>query len=511
MFIKNKVIAAILLFCAAVFITGTAQSQEVLKRRNIDSLTPQEMAAYEHALQVLNDKSVKFAYDQDGYAWQAWVHNNSYVSVPQAASRPINPGETPTAYYKAMVRAANPGGKPGYPGECEHGKDLFLFWHRAEFYYFEKTLQNADPAGNITDSKGHTGPSTAKVTIPYWNFTKPASGVGKRFPKAFENQASILYHAGRASGVPDYPYTKKDMIQKILNNKWTAFGGFPNGTGGGSAFLDGGYGLFESEVHNPMHATYCGGDMGDNVTAAYDPIFYSFHAYLDFVFDEWLRINNMEATGKNGTDSITSLNYHLRGQLPAKYNLPNYDPGKGNRPTMSKCALYLDHAKLGYEYEVSPADRYDAPDVPIALLMDNNGAPVVFGKNAMSPQALLADHTFLAPTAKEGVKKAAGTVSHSTMPIHNGYLEYETSLTGSFKVDVYIHPKSVKAAIANKAFRNKYLASSATYWKLEHDGMTHGTAAGKTDLNIFILAALEDIRKNANPDEWVITTNLTRL
>jgi len=36
-------------------------------------------------------------------------------------------------------------GSLAHPGMCEHGKDLFLPWHRAEFYYFEKILQGADP------------------------------------------------------------------------------------------------------------------------------------------------------------------------------------------------------------------------------------------------------------------------------------------------------------------------------------------------------------------------------
>jgi len=506
---QNNIIKGVLSLSIALLFTTIAQSQEVLKRKNIDSLTKQELAAYEHAIQILNDRSVKNVYDQDGYAWQAWVHNKSFVKVSKKPSRPIGPNESLTDYYKAMLIASGPDAVPGYPGECEHGKDLFLFWHRAELYYFEKVLQGADPAGTVTDSKGHTGPSTVKVTIPYWNFTQPASGVGKRFPKAFENKESILYHEGRGSGIPSYPYTNKSMIQDKINNNWVVFGGFPNSVGNGARFR--GFGLFEAEIHNPMHATYCAGEMADNSTAAYDPIFFSFHNYLDYVFDEWLRLNNMETTGVNEKDTITSLNYHLRGQLSAKYNLPNYDPGKGNRPTMSKCSLYLNHADLGYEYEVSPEDRYQPRSAPIALLTDKNGQSVVFGRSEKSPQSLLTANTLLAPEAKEGIKQAAGSLTNSKIPIQDGYLNYETSVRKSFKVDVYIHPKNIKAAIANKAFRNKYLACSSTYWKLDHDNESHGTEAGKTKLNIYIAEALKDIRKNYNPADWVVTTNLTQL
>ncbi|MFC4158693.1 hypothetical protein [Chitinimonas lacunae] len=75
----------------------------------------------------------------------------------------------------------------------------------AQFYYYEKALQAADPDGRY-------GPSTANVTVPYWNFSQPPSG--KRYPRAFENPASPLYHVKRNHEPVDsrFPYTSPYLL-----------------------------------------------------------------------------------------------------------------------------------------------------------------------------------------------------------------------------------------------------------------------------------------------------------
>ena len=50
----------------------------------------------------------------------------------------------------------------------------------------------------------------------------------------------------------------------------------------------GGAGQFESAHHNPMHSLYFAGDMQNPRLAALDPGFFSFHAYIDLVFQFWL-------------------------------------------------------------------------------------------------------------------------------------------------------------------------------------------------------------------------------
>lgn len=240
-----------------------------------------------------------------------------HVNVPKVNTMKQGTNNA-TDFYVAASKASYDDFTDGFPGMCEHGKDLFFWWHRAQFYYFEHILQQTDPKGNITDSKGNKGPSTKNLRVPYWNFSRRPSGA--RFPLAFEDKNSVLYHEGRNTEAVVFPFTSKYLIaHQIYNFDWPEFAGYANATNGG-------YGNFESMVHNPMHSTYIGGDMNDPSRAAYDPIFYSFHSYIDLIFEQYL-----EENGKNG---ITSLDYFLRGELPAKYNLSSYVPGAGDRPTM---------------------------------------------------------------------------------------------------------------------------------------------------------------------------------
>jgi hypothetical protein len=57
-------------------------------------------------------------------------------------------------------------------------------WHRARLAGFEKLLRDSDP------------PRTANVTIPYWDWTKPASGKMTTSSKVGPRRCSIV-DAGR--------------------------------------------------------------------------------------------------------------------------------------------------------------------------------------------------------------------------------------------------------------------------------------------------------------------------
>src|SRR5262249_50657322 len=178
----------------AVLVTSLADgaTAQVAVRKNIDLLTPKELAAYEHAMQILKDKSEANGYDNAGYRWQAWIHNCPFIWQPQSGIG---------AHDDRCDRGHPPPG-PGmigvHPGNCEHFKDVFLPWHRAHLYYFEQILRATEPDGTVTDSRGITGPSTKDVAIPFWNWTLPPSGT--RYPKAFERVGSPLYHDNRNKG-----------------------------------------------------------------------------------------------------------------------------------------------------------------------------------------------------------------------------------------------------------------------------------------------------------------------
>src|SRR5260370_964766 len=49
-----------------------------------------------------------------------------------------------------------------------------------------------------------------------------------------------------------------------------------------------------------MHGNYLGGLMADPSTAALDPIFWSFHAYIDLLFLQWQQTPNHTVTTDPG-------------------------------------------------------------------------------------------------------------------------------------------------------------------------------------------------------------------
>lgn len=269
-----RALVTVLLLAGSI---GAAAAQ-VPQRKNIDLLTPQELAAYEHAIQILKDRSTANSYDKAGYLWQAWVHNCFFIWQP-----PSNVGSHGNGCDRAS-RKPDPTFIAVHPGMCEHGKDLFLAWHRAEFYYFEQLLRAADPDGSIADSRGRVGPSTANVAIPFWNWTRPPSG--ERYPLPFENEDSPLYHEKRNRGaltpaekaLLDDVTSPEALAALVYDTDWKGFGGYPQES------TVGGYGRFESAHHNPMHGRYFGGDMANPGLAALDPGFYSFHAYIDLIY-----------------------------------------------------------------------------------------------------------------------------------------------------------------------------------------------------------------------------------
>ena len=184
---------------------ASADSERPVRyRKNIDQLSEQELAVYEHAVAMMKKKSQENIFDRTAFLWQAWVHNCTGVTVPESRQLSVaNIGDIEGCRFSQLIPPGETHSE--HPGMCEHAKDTFLQWHRAEFYFYEKALQNADPLGLY-------GPSTKNVTVPYWNFTRKPSG--KRYPKAYENPDSPLYADNRKQGSidPPEPYTSPYLL-----------------------------------------------------------------------------------------------------------------------------------------------------------------------------------------------------------------------------------------------------------------------------------------------------------
>ncbi|MFY0598594.1 MAG: tyrosinase family protein [Cyclobacteriaceae bacterium] len=493
MLIKSNTTARLVLAALAIAIGSLGFAQELAVRKNIDELSPVELATYEHAIQLMQDKSAENPYLKDGYAWQAWVHNLNRVSVPKVNE--LKQGDmNPTQFYKYAGDTTYIDGTYGYPGMCEHAKDLFFFWHRAQFYYFEKVLQNTDPDGTIVDSKGNVYP-TKNLGVPFWNFTRKPTGV--RFPEVFEDKSSVLYHTGRDTAAIAYPFTSPYLLAYLSNNPdWPTFGGSVNAEYGG-------YGTFESIIHNPMHSIYIGGPMKSPPTAAYDPIFYSFHAYIDYIIEAWIE--------KFGTENITSLNYYLRGEQPEQFNLPDYNKGLGDRPNMGQGELYLDMKKLGYTYDMSEDDKLISEERISELLKDKRDKELVFGKSKVSPfyKIYTTDAAF-GPQVKVGkISNDEITIDKSKADEQDIYIYQTDNVASSYQVDVYIHPKKVKADIASLKFRERYFVNLGVAWL--GGGHAHHGSMMNHKLNINLTEVMKDLYQYHDGETCVMTFNMTKL
>ncbi|TIX69348.1 MAG: tyrosinase family protein [Mesorhizobium sp.] len=249
---SNKLAAIVLSTVLGVMATiqiGFADDQELRVRKNIDALTHEELSNYLHALDIVMHRDPTTV---GSYAYYAALHNDPNV------------------------------------GPCEHFKDSFLPWHRAHLYDFETALRASDP------------PRTSNLTIPYWNWSELPSG--QRFPKVFENEALLNRDREKmpiCTGSPDptcqrLPYPWHYLDTKVLSvPSWSSpvnpnFGSFSSNQAVECRDrLGGGYGALEEPPHNTMHSAYIGGLMGNPSTAAEDPIFWSYHAFIDLLWWNW--------------------------------------------------------------------------------------------------------------------------------------------------------------------------------------------------------------------------------
>ena len=184
-------------------------------------------------------------------------------------------------------------GKHGRPeAACDHGQ-LFLPWHRAYLYGFEKALQHhAD-----------------NVTLPYWNWTGPATLAANLLPSACTNAAlpdgssnslfSGPIHFRESDGnlvqrqtvrgtraTPTFSHLKEEVEQALSEGEYLAFQGEINGPHGG------------------LHIRV-GGDMGAFDYAGYDPIFWMHHANVDRHWARWQRLHEGAA--------VPRLDHSLQG------------------------------------------------------------------------------------------------------------------------------------------------------------------------------------------------------
>jgi tyrosinase len=155
------------------------------------------------------------------------------------------------------------------PVYCQHGSELFLPWHRAYLYFFEKALQDRVPG----------------VTLPWWDWRDhsealPAAYARARTAEGTKNSlaSSPIQPSGRRQpnekrtwrqpGDPDWLPSAEEVAQVRRNRDYFTF-----------------QNQLES-IHNGVHG-FVGGTMGSVATSAYDPIFWAHHCMIDRTWYLW--------------------------------------------------------------------------------------------------------------------------------------------------------------------------------------------------------------------------------
>ena len=155
------------------------------------------------------------------------------------------------------------------PPYCRHGDQLFLPWHRAYLYFFEKALQDQVPAspcpGGTGEDHGEALPAAyarARTAEGKANplSSSPIQPSGRRQP----SERRTWREPGDASWLPT-----GDQVTRVRQNR--------------------DYFTFQSQLeslHNGVHG-YVGGTMGFVATSAYDPIFWAHHCMIDRLWYLW--------------------------------------------------------------------------------------------------------------------------------------------------------------------------------------------------------------------------------
>lgn len=154
------------------------------------------------------------------------------------------------------------------PISCVHHRELFLPWHRAYLYLFEKALQDQVPG----------------VTLPWWDWTHHGGGIPDPYAKRRAG--------GRKNPLFDSPIQASGRAtpsQRRTTRSPGAPGGLPLSGQVEAVLKNSDFFTFQTQlesIHDGVHV-WTGGTMSDISTAAYDPLFWAHHSMIDRLWYLW--------------------------------------------------------------------------------------------------------------------------------------------------------------------------------------------------------------------------------
>lgn len=202
-------------------------------RRNIRSFSQAELRALRDAIRVL----------------QGRAGANGYVGVAGKHGRPLR--------------------------QCQHHNALFLPWHRVYIHHFEWLLRQID----------------SSVVLPYWDWTDEPAVLAEGIPEAFKEPTYTSGGQVRANSLLAGPVQGENrltfrgarspvLIVPMIDDARTAMARTTYASF--SSWMEG--------PHDDMHV-WTGGDMSEQSTAAFDPLFWAHHCNVDRMWAIWQRCN----------------------------------------------------------------------------------------------------------------------------------------------------------------------------------------------------------------------------
>jgi tyrosinase len=212
------------------FIAPRTFSGTVTVRKSANELSAQEIADYRLAVYRIAQISAKVRTDDRGYQWVAGIHG-----IPQR--------------------------------KCKHGSPAFALWHRPYVQLYEQLLQDVVPT----------------AFVPYWNWTRDLA-IPQIFldatwsnPDTGATEPNPLLSQPMNGGAPTS--RRPQPASRLAQNRRLV----------SQALLATDYDAFSADLENPHNNVHVwvGGDMSSIPTAAYDPLFWSHHCFVEYVFCQW--------------------------------------------------------------------------------------------------------------------------------------------------------------------------------------------------------------------------------
>jgi tyrosinase len=155
------------------------------------------------------------------------------------------------------------------PISCTHNSPLFLAWHRAYLYFFEKALQD----------------QVAGVTLPWWDWTtNQAQGLPLAYSQQRpQNRKNPLFSS------PIQPAGRRDPKEAATWRQPGQDGQLPTPQEIDAVLANSDFFTFQTQLesyHGAVHV-WVGGTMGDISVAAYDPVFWAHHCMIDRLWYIW--------------------------------------------------------------------------------------------------------------------------------------------------------------------------------------------------------------------------------